>query len=137
MLQVAPGARVVLGPRIWPLPLGPQVEKNRMTGKSAALVPDTVPCAIPVRGTFPVLVSVNAWQGPPPSKQARPAPTPRFAVGFQVVGVNVALITAATPFPLRTTGEPLTVTFAVMVRLPVTAPVAVGENTTLIVQVAP
>ncbi len=39
--------------------------------------------------------------------------------------------------PLSVTGEPVTVTLAVMVSVAGTAPTAVGENTTLIVQVAP
>jgi hypothetical protein len=54
-----------------------------------------------------------------------------------VAGVRVALMTAATPVPLRATGEPVIVTLPVIVSVALTSPVAVGENTTLIVQVAP
>jgi hypothetical protein len=49
--------------------------------------------------------------------------------------VGVTLSAGARPVPLNATGEPVTVTFAVMVAVPVAAPAAVGENTTLIVQV--
>jgi len=42
----------------------------------------------------------------------------------------------ATPVPLSETGDPVTGTLAVMVAVPVAAPGVVGENTTLIVQVA-
>ena len=88
---------------------------------------------MPVMGTFPVLVSVKAWQGPPPN-QRNPAPTPRFAVGVHFVGVRVAVVTAAIPVPDRATGEPLTATPAEMVRLPDFKPVEVGLNTIPIVQ---
>jgi hypothetical protein len=50
-----------------------------------------------------------------------------------VVGVRVAL--AAKPVPERRTGEPVTPTLALMVTEPVAAPTAVGENTTVMVQV--
>jgi len=58
-------------------------------------------------------------------------------VAFHVGGVKLALTVAATPVPLRATGEPLTVTLAVMVTVPVFAPAVVGENVTVIVQLAP
>ena len=51
------------------------------------------------------------------------------------VGDTVTVRTAAMPVPLSDTGEPLTVTFAVMVTEPVDATAAVGEKTTLMVQV--
>src|ERR1700688_3080424 len=54
-----------------------------------------------------------------------------------VAGVRVALITGNTPVPLSATGEPVTFTLAKMVSVPFTAPVAVGVNTTLMVQVVP
>src|ERR1700674_2797001 len=54
-----------------------------------------------------------------------------------VAGVNDALIMGATPVPERATGEPATGTFAVIVTVPAAGPKAVGENTTLIVQVLP
>ena len=50
--------------------------------------------------------------------------------------VSVA-VPAATPVPLRPTGEPETATLAVMVSVPDTGPAAVGENTTLMVHEAP
>ena len=53
------------------------------------------------------------------------------------VGVSVAARTSATPVPLSATGEPVTATLAKMLSVPDTAPVAVGVNTTLMVQVAP
>src|SRR5271165_4134396 len=56
---------------------------------------------------------------------------------FHVTGVRVAALTSATPVPLSATGEPVTGTLAKMVSVPVTAPSAVGVNTTLMVQVAP
>src|SRR5271165_1195507 len=56
---------------------------------------------------------------------------------FHVVGVRVAAIRSATPVPLSATGEPVTGTLAKIVNVPVTAPSAVGVNTTLMVQVAP
>ena len=46
-----------------------------------------------------------------------------------------AMVVDDTPVPLSVTGEPVTATLALIVRLPFTRPVAVGENTTLIVQV--
>jgi len=39
-----------------------------------------------------------------------------------LAGVRVALTTAAMPVPVRVTGEPVTVTFAVMVNVPFAAP---------------
>jgi hypothetical protein len=50
------------------------------------------------------------------------------------VGDTVAVLTAGTPVPLSATGEPATVTFAAMVAASVADPVAVGVNTTLMVQ---
>ena len=51
--------------------------------------------------------------------------------------MRVALTTGVIPVPVRPTGEPVTPTLAVMVAVPVEAPTAVGEKTTLMVQVAP
>lgn len=131
MMQLVPGARVVW-PAIWPPPAGPQVDVVRKTGKSAALVPETAPCAIPVSGTFPVLVSTNTWAG-----QVN-MPHPRVALPNACeVGVRLAAMTGAAPVPDNATGEPLTATLAVMVTVPVFAPVDVGENVMVIVQVAP
>src|SRR5271169_2111423 len=56
---------------------------------------------------------------------------------FHVTGVRVAASTGVTPVPLSATGEPVTATLAKMVSVPDAAPVAVGVNTTLMVQVAP
>ena len=61
----------------------------------------------------------------------------RVWLGLQVVGVRVAVLIAATPVPLNATGDPTTGKLPLIVRLPVAAPVAVGLNTTLMVQVAP
>src|ERR1700722_18697459 len=69
MLQVAPTAKVVW-PRSCPFPAGPQVENRRSMLKSAALVPPSTPCKMPVRGTLPVLVRVKAWHGPPPMRHS-------------------------------------------------------------------
>src|SRR5271169_4143449 len=44
-------------------------------------------------------------------------------------------MTSATPVPLSATGEPVISTLAVTVTVPVAAPVTVGENTTVMVQV--
>jgi len=82
---------------------------------------------------------VNTWQGPPPKRgmHSRPAPTPGFAEGVQVVGVRVALMMGATPVPLSVTGEPVTATVDVRVSEPPARPFAVGLNTTFMVQLAP
>src|SRR6266404_4964610 len=67
-----------------------------------------------------------------------PVVQPRVVAGaVQDVGVRLADTTAAMPVPLSDTGEPLTLTLAVMVTVPVFAPVLVGVNVTLIVQVPP
>jgi len=68
------------------------------------------------------------------SKPVQAAPV---HVAFHVGGVRLALTVAAPPVPLRATGEPLTVTLAVMVTVPVFEPTLVGENVTVIVQEAP
>src|SRR5712671_5220422 len=102
-------------------------------------MPPSAPCAIPVSVTLPVLVSMNAWQGPtvpPMGRHRMPAPTPRVAEGLQLVGASAALTTRATPVPERPTGEPVTGTLAVMVTDPVAAPSTVGEKDTVIVHVA-
>lgn len=52
-------------------------------------------------------------------------------------GLNEVIAGRAKPVPLRATGEPFTVTFAVIVAVPVAGPAAVGVNTMPIVQVAP
>jgi len=75
-----------------------------------------------------VLVNVNIWTGP--------SITPRAAFPKACdVGVSVAAGAPATPVPVRATGDPVTATFAAIVAVPATAPSAVGENATLIVQV--
>src|SRR6516165_4710426 len=94
---------------------------------------------MPVSGTLPVLVSVNAWAGSR-AQAAIPRPVPgQLAAwtGAHVAGVSEAAITGATPVPVSPTGEPVTATLARIVRVPVTVPRAVGVNTTLMVQVAP
>ena len=124
-----PGAKVVWLSS-WPPPAGPQVDNSRTMVNSVALVPPSAACVMPVRGTLPVLVSVNTWTGP--------STTPRAAFPKACdVGVSVAAGAPATPVPVRATGEPVTATLAAMIAVPagVTAPSAVGENATLIVQV--
>src|ERR1700721_380789 len=84
---------------------------------------------MPVSGTLPVFVRVNIWI--PPN-------VPRVALGAQFAGDRLALMTGVTPVPVNPTGDPVTVTLLpVMVTVPVCAPVAVGENTTKMVQVLP
>src|SRR4029077_298473 len=91
--QVAPGANVVVA-MSWPLPVGPQVDRARATLNSLALVPASTPCAMPVSGTVPVLVSVNTWAGS--SAQAAiwarvvPGQLRVSAPKLRVVGVRVA-----------------------------------------------
>ena len=53
------------------------------------------------------------------------------------LGLNELIVGRGTPVPVSATGEPCTATLAVMASEPGAAPVAVGENCTLIVQVAP
>src|SRR6267154_224641 len=96
--------------------------------------PPSAPCAIPVRLTLPVLVSWKVWAGQPVPVHP---PVGTFGLAAHVVGVRVAATTGAAPVPLSATGEPVTLTLAVMVAVPVFAPVVVGENVTLIVQVPP
>ena len=120
MAQLAPTARLLAGP---------QVDVVGTMVQSAALGPDSVPCEIPVSGTVPVLSSVNICIGP--------FAVARFAVGFQVPGVRLAVAVPSMPVPVRVTGEPETGTSAVMVSMPETVPAKVGENTTLIVHEAP
>jgi len=133
MTQLAPGARLVVATS-WPPTAGPQVENKGTTLNSVALPAAIVACVMPVRVTFPVLVSVNCVTG-----QARPQPPD--AVGDHETGVRAAAATTGTPFPERLTGELATVKppFVVMVAVPVYGlPLAVGGvNTTLMVHVAP
>jgi hypothetical protein len=53
---------------------------------------------------------------------------------LRVGGARTPLTTGATPVPVRVTGEPATVTLPVIVAVPVEVASAVGENTTLIMQ---
>jgi hypothetical protein len=91
---------------------------------------------MPVKVTLPVLVRVNASTGSRAQPRAGVGQLRAWA-GLQFVGVRVALTTAATPVPVSVTGEPVIATLEVMVRVELTNPVAVGENTTLMVQLAP
>jgi hypothetical protein len=69
---------------------------------------------MPVNVTLPVFVSVKTWDG------ANNAPTPLVAFPKLCdAGVKLALVTPATPVPDKATGEPLTVTLAVIVAVPV------------------
>src|SRR5215472_8030251 len=91
---------------------------------------------MPVTGAVPPLVSTNTWIGSRAQATIWAGVVPgqlRVWVGVQTAGARATV----TPLPLRVTGEPLTGTLAVMVKLPVTEPSAVGENTTFIVQFAP
>ena len=66
-----------------------------------------------------------------------PVKDPVARVIVRGFGVIETVAGVATPVPLSATGEPATATLARMVRVPLSAPAAVGENTTLMVQVAP
>src|ERR1700726_4075410 len=96
-------------------------------------VPPSVPGPMPVRFTLPLLVSVKTWAGQPVPVH----PVLGTVVAVHVAGVRPAATTGATPVPVSATGEPLTATLAAMVAVPVFAPVEVGENTMLIVQLTP
>jgi hypothetical protein len=54
---------------------------------------------------------------------------------LRVGGARTPLTTGATPVPVRVTGEPLTATLPVIVAVPVEVTGAVGEKTTLIMQI--
>src|SRR5580692_9743193 len=129
--QLAPGASEVSATTC-PPPFGPQVESARTIENSVGFVPVRVAWLSTLRVSLPLLVRVKIWVG------ARSAPTPRVALPkLREAGDQTALRTSATPVPDNPTGEPVTVTLAVMVSVPATAPVAVGLNTTLMVQVEP
>jgi len=68
---------------------------------------------MPVRGTLPLLVSVNTWTGP--VKVVPLVTVPKLRVG----GASTPLTTEATPVPVRVTGEPAMVTLPVIVAEPV------------------
>lgn len=53
------------------------------------------------------------------------------------LGLNEVIVGSSTPVPLSATGEPVTVTLAFIVAVPVNAVADVGANTILIVHVAP
>src|SRR5579864_6776174 len=101
-----------------------------MIVNSVALVPPSAPCAIPVKGTVPVLVRVKTWIGP----SVMPLVT---VPKLRDAGLRLAVTTGTIPVPDSETGDPATPTLAVMFTAPVVAPVPVGSNTMLIVQVAP
>ena len=63
--------------------------------------------------------------------------TPVASVIVNGFGVIDSADRVATPVPVSVTGEPVTATLPVIVTVPFAAPVAVGENTTLIVQLPP
>src|ERR1700692_2799427 len=107
---------------------------------SLASVPPSTPCVTPVLGTLPVLVSVNVCEGSSAQAICPNNPVPgQFRVWDMVhePGVKVAVFTARTPVPLRLTGEPAPATLPVIAAVPGAAPNAVGENATVMVQVAP
>jgi hypothetical protein len=82
----------------------------------------------PARAIVPVLVTVRLR-----ALLVVPVAQLRKASGL---GLTLALLAEAIPVPVRVTGEPVTATFPVIVAVPDAAPVAVGENTTVMVQVA-
>jgi len=84
------------------------------------LPPETVTAVVPVR-LVPVRVTGTTVPGSP-------------VAGVIDVRVGAA---GATPVPERETGEPVTVTLPVIVSVAFTVVPAVGEKTTLMVQVAP
>ena len=121
MVQEAPAASV---PPQLGAPAGKRPVMTRENGCGMPLPNVNVP---PANAVFPVLVTVS-------SIGADVAPVnqlPKARDAGDTLTVNVA----AEPVPLSDTGEPLTVTFAVMVSVPANDPAAVGANTTLIVQV--
>src|SRR5580704_2192009 len=76
---------------------------------------------MPVAPVPPVLLSVRV-------RAALVDPTP-WLPNASEVGVTASAAGVATPVPVRVTGEPVTVTFAVMVAVPFDVTAAVGENT--------
>ena len=103
-------------------------------------------------GKLPVLIREKVCGIPPPNVNVPPA-SATFPVlltvsvsGAEVVAVNQlpklsapgdtpADCVVAAPVPLSETGDPVTLTLAVIVSVPVKGPAAVGVKTTLIVQV--
>ncbi len=80
---------------------------------------------MPLSVAFPVLLNVNVCGG-----LVVPVVTVPNA---SELGETLAI--AARPVPVNATGELVTVTFPVTVAVPFAVPAAVGENTTLMVQV--
>jgi hypothetical protein len=96
------------------------------------LLPDTVSETPPVTPEIP---TVSGPVLPPPAGALFRIVTfcvcaaPPTVMKVKLVGETESL----TPFPLSATGELVTGTLAVTVSVPLTAPAAFGENTTLIV----
>ena len=65
-----------------------------------------------------------------------PVGVPVGSVMVSGLGV-IDTVPRATPVPVSVTGEPVTGTLALMVNVPLTRPVAVGVNTTLMLQAEP
>jgi hypothetical protein len=113
-MQLEPGAK-----EFWFMKLPkavPQVVPGLKMKYSVGLVPPSAPAVIFVSRTLPVLVNVNAWIGSLP--QVAPGQLRVTVPKLCAAGVKVTVRTAATPVPLRVTGEPATATLAVMVTVP-------------------
>jgi hypothetical protein len=85
--------------------------------------------APPASGELPVLVTVKVF-----AVLATPVGQTPNASGL---GLTVAVRVTAVPVPVRETGEPVTVTLAEIVAVPIEATTVFGEKTTLMVQVEP
>ena len=122
-VQAAPGAKVV------PVQLSASALKNQVRPFEPA--PEFTATLLTVTEAPPaaaVFLNVTV-----------PVPLPRLSVGVATVinsGFGVIdTVAGAMPVPESGTGEPVTGTLAAIVNVAGTAPVAVGENTTLIVHV--
>src|SRR4029077_2850477 len=113
MVQLAPTAR--------PAPQDPP-EREYLEPALKVKVP-------PAKATLPVLVTVTLI-----GLLVVPVAQLPKANGL---GATLADRTAATPVPVRLTGEPVTGTLAVIVTVPLAVVVFVGVNTTLMEQLAP
>jgi hypothetical protein len=121
-VQAAPGAKVV------PVQLSESVLKNQV--RAFAPAPEFTATLLTVTEAPPAAAVFL--------KVTVPVPVPKFRIGVATVidsGFGVTdTVAGTTPVPDRATGEPVTGTLAASVNVALTAPVAVGANTTLIVQ---
>lgn len=122
IVQAAPGAKLA------PVQVSTSPLKNQV--KRPEPVPDATATEVTVTAALPgaaVFFSVTV-----------PVPLPALPIGVVILivsgfGVSETLEGGA-PVPLSETGDPVTATLAPIVNAPLTGPVAVGLNTTLIVQ---